>query len=462
MSEQINSAWPFPGMEEAEEVDVSAIFGADTGGSDINPFEALAEQNPAPAPVEQDPAPAAAEQPSEPQPEEQATPTPVEEPKTQTEPVPQAQEPAAPAKEPDNLIRAAFHQQEEASTQAKAKSLFEKPPVFSYGSARDEITDGAMTFEELRIAKSDDFPELGEGKRVSWSVEYGKVTKQITDPKGTTIKSIKEEIERSKPFLDGLKKAKDKNPNCLVKPKVTAQSKGIASYKGVFRSLKEAQASDKTICLFPSGDGRVYELRKTELGEFIAPKDNIVEFQQVRAGFTPALPLIPQSLFRQIVSFFRCYMNKEEYEALAHILWDKELGQFIVHVPPQEVSKARINADLSRDELPEERYLHYADIHSHNSMAAKFSSIDDQDEQATRLYIVLGQLDRFFPEITVRMSCGGTFCELDPALIFESVGEAFPQEWRDNVKIGARSEDGGTKAQLLEGMKARGFWRDNP
>ena len=28
-----------------------------------------------------------------------------------------------------------------------------------------------------------------------------------------------------------MKKAKDKNPDCLVKPRVTAQSKGIAAYK---------------------------------------------------------------------------------------------------------------------------------------------------------------------------------------------------------------------------------------
>ncbi len=45
----------------------------------------------------------------------------------------------------------------------------------------------------------------------SWTVEYGKTTKSITDPKGTTIRSVKEEIERSRAFLDGLKKAKDKN-----------------------------------------------------------------------------------------------------------------------------------------------------------------------------------------------------------------------------------------------------------
>lgn len=129
--------------------------------------------------------------------------------------------------------------------------------MFHYGSAKEEIKDPGMTFEELRIAKADDFPELGEGKKVSWTVEYGKTAKAITDPKGTTIASVKSEIEMSKPFLDALKRAKDKNPDCLVKPKVTAQSKGISAYKGVFTSLEEAQASGKAICLIPGGDGQV-------------------------------------------------------------------------------------------------------------------------------------------------------------------------------------------------------------
>lgn len=189
----------------------------------------------------------------------------------------------------------------------------------------------------------------------------------------------------------------------------------------------------------------------------------MVEFKTIRAGFTPALPLIPQSLLQQIISFFHCYMNEaEEFEALAHILWDKDLKQFVVHVPPQEVSKAHISADLSQDEFPEERYLHYMDIHSHNSMAAKFSPVDDQDEQATRLYTVLVRLDKFFPEITVRMSCGGTYCELDPTLVFESLGKAFPREWRDNVKIGETQGRKEARIRLREILESDKLWGDRP
>ena len=440
---EANNTFPFPGAEAGDTLDIAAIFGGSTTDNDVNPFEALTAKGPIEmGSSSQKPVPAAepepgAEQTSAAEPEPAVEPEPEQppaasEPQAEPVPVPEPQPQGAPPAEEPNLISAAFSKQEEKNTQ---QGLLEKPPVFSYGSAKDPITDSSMTFEELRIAKADDFPELAEGKKVSWTVEYGKITKAVTDPKGTAIQSIKEEIERSKAFLDGLKKAKDKCPDCLVRPKVTAQSKGIAAYKGVFSSLEDARASDKTICVIPGGDGRIYELRKSEMGEFIAPKNNVVEFPQIRAGFIPALPLIPMSLLSQVISFFRCYMNeREEFEAMAHILWDRELEEFEVYIPKQEVSKARIDADLRHDTLSEKRYLHYADIHSHNSMAAKFSATDDRDEKATRLYIVLGRLDQFFPEISVRMSCGGVFQPLDPAAVLEGVGGEFPCQWHDNVK----------------------------
>ena len=414
MSEQNSSSgFSFTEFSSGGDMDFDAIFGGASGGpGDVNPFEAALAQRPEPASA----IPQATPQTAASQPEPQAVQPPADPAPpvfqsvqvVQSAPAPTpAAAPAAPAAQPPldiDPLAAAMAEQEAKTEQKAAKSLFEKPPVFHYGSTREDITDPGMTFDELRIAKSEDFPELAEGKKVSWTVEYGKTIKVITDPKGTVIAAIKKEIELSKPFLDALKKAKDKNPDCLVKPKVTAQSKGIAAYKGVFNSLEEARASDKTICLIPAGDGRVYELRKNELGEFIAPKDCVIDFPSVVAGFTPALPLVPMELLAQIISFFRCYMGGgEQFEAMAHILWDKQEKEFAVRIPPQKVSHARIDANLSGNGgYPEDRYLHYIDIHSHNSMEAKFSPVDDEDERATRIYIVVGRLDKFFPDISVR------------------------------------------------------------
>ncbi len=341
-----------------------------------------------------------------------------------------------------------------AKKAAAQTSLFDRPPIFCYGGAKEEIKDSSMTFEELRIAKSEDFPELEEGKKVSWTVDYGKSSKFVSDPKGTTIAKIKEEIEKSKSFMDALRKAsteKERNPECLVKPKVTAQNKGIAGYKGLFNSTEDALSSDKTICYIPARDGRLYEMRRTEMGSFTVPKGQVLDFSEIRAGFTPALPLIPAELMESIITFFRRFMKAGgELEALAHIYWDKERKEYTVSIPKQTVSKTEINADLRGSLLPEERYIHYADVHSHNSMPAVFSKQDDRDEKATRLYFVIGRLQNFYPDISARYSCGGVYESIDPALVLERREAAFPSQWLEQVKPVSYCNSTGKKTIPLE------------
>ena len=48
--------------------------------------------------------------------------------------------------------------------------------------------------------------------------------------------------------------------------------------------------------------------------------------------------------------------------------------------------------------------------------------------------MVIGRLDRFYPQLTARVSCGGTYLEIDPELVAEGVGEEFPAKWLDHVE----------------------------
>ena len=445
MSESSNSAWPFGEISGEEGLDIEAIFKDSTGADQSNPFASPVEA------AASDPAPEAQEPPAEP-----AEPVPAPNPAAVSAPTPKEPEtPAAPAPKPtaappaekpalaqpevsaaaENPIAAAFEQKTAENTK---KGLLEKPPVFYHKGVKEEIEEPSMTFEELRIRKSEDFTDLEEGKRVSWSVEYCGIRKEIKDPKGTTIISMKEMIERSREFLDALKKTKDKNPCCYVKPKVEMKTKGnAATYKGKFGSLEEARASDKVICLIPSNDGRIYELRKMEQGEFIAPKNNVVDFSEIRAGFIPALPKIPAQLMGEIIAFFRSFMTEsEENEAMAQIYWDKAEKRFFAYVPKQSVCKEEVEANLH--DCPyddEERYICYADIHSHNSMDAFFSGKDDRDECSTGLYLVLGRLDHFYPEIKARIFCGDSFVPIDPDTVVEGLERQFPREWLEQVSI---------------------------
>lgn len=416
-------------QEDGQEPDFASIFGGEA--ADAPPIPAEEPKH---------------DESVEDQPEPKATQMPEVSKSTADKPTKNAEKAKSkkPATEPEPDLFSAFNQQEDEdappvpSAESTAISLFDKPAVFSYGAAKEPIEDGSVTFEELRIRKSEDFPELESGKSVSWRVRYGAISKSVADPKADTVAKVKEEIERSKAFLDGLKKAKtdkERSPECLVSPVVIAKSKGIAAYAGVFPTVEAARASDKVICILPAQDGHIYEMRKSEMGEFIAPKKKVVDFAEVRAGFTPALPLIPRDLTGQIISFFRCFMSETaEYEAMVFVYWDRQEQEFVAFVPKQTTTKASIHAELAENTLPEERYLHYADIHSHNSMAAEFSSIDDADERATRLYIVIGRLDKFYPDVTARVSCGGTYLPIDPHLVMEGIGEDFPTEWLEQVE----------------------------
>lgn len=108
--------------------------------------------------------------------------------------------------------------------------------------------------------------------------------------------------------------------------------------------------------------------------------------------------------------------------------------------PEQAVSKISVDSQLS-EKFVSERYIHYMDIHSHNTMSAFFSPVDDHDEKATRLYTVVGRLDKCVPEIKTRISNGGKFLEIDPAEVFEFTGGSFPKEWKKQVNIKHRHRE---------------------
>jgi len=428
-----NNLFSFP--EEGE----SAFF--DLGSTPgFNPFAADEEESaeqtapPADTPVEvKAPEPAPVEKPAEPMAVNAQTET---------------QAAAQPA---GNLLEMAMQKQEDADTRKAAAPIFAQPPIFKFSTAEEEITDPKLTFEGLRAAKESDFPEFADGSKVSWSMTYGKIVKQVADPKKKVIYDLKKEIEASKEFVDALKKSKDKSPKCIVTPRVTAKSKGrmSASYKGVFPTVEDARASDKVICFIPSRDGQMYELRKTEQGQFITPTSNTLSFDKVEAGFIPALPLIPYEQIREIIALFRHLCVKGNFggvkEALAYIYWDKEEKCFFTYIPQQKVTATSVEEIVVEDYLYDtSRFIHYADIHSHNTMAAVFSKTDDADEQGNRLYIVVGRLDQFYPEIAVRICNGGTFWPVAPESVIERpcCDDGFPEAWLERIASQQCAESG--------------------
>lgn len=359
----------------------------------------------------------------------------------QTSKATQAETPQTNDESADNPLLSGMAEAEEKEQHKQVQGLSGTLPVFSYNGCEEEITNPEMTFEELREAKSDDFLELEEAGKVTWDVNYGGIHKIVSKPRKTKIIDFKREIEVSKEFMSALKKSKDKTPKCIVKPSIRMEKKGIAAYRGIFPNMTEAKGSDKAICVIPSRDGKVYELRRNDMGEFLTPTERIKDLDEIKAGFTPALPPIPYVLFERIVSLFRYMMFRKEdggpKEALAQIFWDKQEEGYFINVPRQKVSKDRVFAHMDNDALfDDERYIHYADVHSHNTMEAKFSAVDDMDEQATRVYVVVGRLDKYYPELSVRICNGGVFLPIRPETVLESRPKAaVPEAWFENITV---------------------------
>ena len=376
------------------------------------------------------------QQPANPQAAPSPAPQPMQQPPAQPQtPVIQA----SPAPQPTGQVVDLFGAVVEDGADALLAKLAGKRPVFEYGSITDEIEDPNLTFEQLRVKMSADCPELEARSHVSWTMSYAGITERVSSA-DAGIYETKAKIEKGKKFKEALKKLKpkDKEPVCAVKPTVTAQKKGVLPfppYKGLFGSMEQAEQSDKAIAYIPAQDGRVYEMRRNEIGIFIAPSLHIAELEDIRAGFQMSLPRLPANLLTQIIAFFRrvCVDYGRDVEALVNVLWDREAGEYVLHVPPQRIDKASVETDLSAQPDPS-RYLHVMDVHSHNTMAARFSRTDDADEQATRLYMVIGRLDRYYPDIRCRFACGGRHVEIPAEQVCERTDAPFAPEWLEAVQ----------------------------
>ena len=350
--------------------------------------------------------------------------------------------------EPADLFSAVMAEADEKQAEAKKSELMEKLPFFEHGGAKEEIVDTSKTFDELRLEKAEDFPELDEGENVKWKVTYGPVVKQVANAKKTTIASIKKQIEESDEFMKYLKKpADDKKTKakkskgdekseieCKVIPIVTAKKKGVLEgYKGLSCTVDEALQSGKLISYVPSDDGRMFEVRNNKIGTFIAPIKRVTAFKKVKAGFTPALPKIPYKMWSEIISFFKSFVSeKGEVEALAYIYWSFIDEKYYVVIPKQTVTKDSVDSFLP--DVDENNFILVAEMHSHNTMPAFFSHIDDRDEKATRVYIVVGRMDKIFPDIKARISCGGKFVKINPSVIMEGYECEYPHEWKDKIE----------------------------
>jgi PRTRC genetic system protein A len=113
---------------------------------------------------------------------------------------------------------------------------------------------------------------------------------------------------------------------------------------------------------------------------------------------------LPWKLYDLAYSSFVMDPSRERYAA---VVWQ---GGYHLKIPEQTREQGSVRYFTESNVV--------LDIHSHGTMAAWFSTQDDSDEQALRLYMVVGKVNMLIPEIELRIGVYGYFAPISAREVF--------------------------------------------
>lgn len=155
-------------------------------------------------------------------------------------------------------------------------------------------------------------------------------------------------------------------------------------------------------------DGYNYRIEQMPYGCFDCREDGS------DADFRMTEKKISYGILRDVVAFFKINPRKE---AAVQIFYDVNAGEYEIYYPEQQVTSASVVFTRSHD-MESDKVL-VMDIHSHGTMKAFFSSIDDHDEKGTRLFMVFGNLDKEEVAYKLRAGIAGNYKMLKLSDVFE-------------------------------------------
>lgn len=137
--------------------------------------------------------------------------------------------------------------------------------------------------------------------------------------------------------------------------------------------------------------------------------------QRLRPSFQLRVPRLPQQLLAQVLADAQRTQGSDGrlQEALYYFYHSGE--RIRVVKPAQRATAVRVSSPGGDDPAV------ILELHSHGSLAAFWSSVDDGDEQGGRLYGVIGRLDGI-PEIRLRLGVYGYHWPLPVTVLFDGPG----------------------------------------
>ncbi|QQZ64483.1 hypothetical protein JI735_34145 (plasmid) [Paenibacillus sonchi] len=253
-------------------------------------------------------------------------------------------------------------------------------------------------------SKGEKKPEINRGTFIAYAGKTISITKLFSDEALPTLEmdTIRKRLEKYYPELSKQRTTMDwDDKKNLICPIVTKGKKGSffsEGIKGFFFKSKDLFENMESINVLAAKDG-YYEVRENPIGVFVTKVEEVEELENCCQGFKLALPKIPNQLFSQLITFFADYSTEFEVEVLGVFYWDSLKLEYVLDIPTQRVSKSRVFPQYKQ--FPAHIFK-VAEVHSHNTMRAYFSDIDNEDEAGTMLYGVIGKIQKA-KEVTFEM-----------------------------------------------------------
>lgn len=144
---------------------------------------------------------------------------------------------------------------------------------------------------------------------------------------------------------------------------------------------------------------------------------------------------IPFRILRDFISIAKYFTDSFGSEVHADIFLNVDTGEFFMDIPEQQAHPLWVEVTedphTTVEKFMDLRHIKVMEIHSHHNMPPIPSTQDDESERMPLLYAIVGNIYKFFPDISVR-----TFdmkrerhINLDPWQIFENPFDTLPSQF---------------------------------
>jgi len=217
--------------------------------------------------------------------------------------------------------------------------------------------------------------------------DYKNLWKKYSGGSGTTVEQVTTTPKRTKEQEAALERIK--------KTMLFARNKFVDSVYAA-----EAEADTEQNIYFPAKGGLYVKTSMHVGGNNIQVVEKVKECALLEDANEGIKELtinnkIPADLIKEIIGSFNIIYKDSGDEAAAQIYKKRGTDEYFIYYPEQKISKASVSYpdDPKIQTLRTENEL-VCELHSHNSMSAFWSGIDDANENEVCFYVVLGTFDK--------------------------------------------------------------------